>query len=214
MSKLLYTRFTKLIINHFLSIKKSIPRRSSSKLHSSQDDQPIIKLLNIVKGDYKFGMEIPDIMISDAIKKLAGYRYYMAKKVENALIVTGLIVSRSPDTAYPPVGYDVSNLLPRTVPDTHFELKGQFLKELCDNTFSVLEHEDANEYIKKVLEIIDLFHIPKVTQDQIMLRALPVSLIEAEVILFYNRLDVPARQVRDSKGAIPSKTAAEAKIAI
>ncbi|GKA41618.1 hypothetical protein Tco_0734278 [Tanacetum coccineum] len=35
-----------------------------------------------------------------------------------------------------------------------------------------------------------------------------------EVILFYNGLDVPTRQVLDSKGAIPSKTAADAKIAI
>ncbi|GKG04179.1 hypothetical protein Tco_0314566, partial [Tanacetum coccineum] len=35
-----------------------------------------------------------------------------------------------------------------------------------------------------------------------------------EVILFYNRLDVPTRQILDSKGAIPSKTAADAKIAI
>ncbi|GJT04642.1 hypothetical protein Tco_0839104 [Tanacetum coccineum] len=172
--------------------------------------------------------------------------------------------------------------------DTPFELKGQFLKELRDNTFSGSEHEDANEHIKKVLEIVDLFHIPKVTQDQIMLRAFPVSLTGAasrwlrnqpsgsittweilktkflnkycppartakkmeeinnfqqepdeslfrawerfkellmkcpqhyltdmqEVILFYNGLDVPTRQILDSKGAIPSKTAADAKIAI
>ncbi|GJV25523.1 hypothetical protein Tco_1378218, partial [Tanacetum coccineum] len=35
-----------------------------------------------------------------------------------------------------------------------------------------------------------------------------------EVILFYNRLDVPTRQILDSKGAIPSKTATDAKIAI
>ncbi|GJR41365.1 hypothetical protein Tco_1217049 [Tanacetum coccineum] len=83
MSKLLYTRFTKLIINDFLSNNKSIPRSSSSKLHSSQDDQPIIKLSNTIKGDYKFGIEIPDTMISDAIKKLAGYKFYMAKKVES-----------------------------------------------------------------------------------------------------------------------------------
>ncbi|GJX42975.1 hypothetical protein Tco_0259651 [Tanacetum coccineum] len=62
--------------------------------------------------------------------------------------------------------------------DTHFELKGQFLKELRDNTFSGSEHEDANEHIEKVLEIVDLFHIPKVTQDQIMLRAFPVSLTD------------------------------------
>ncbi|GKF45321.1 hypothetical protein Tco_0131873 [Tanacetum coccineum] len=63
--------------------------------------------------------------------------------------------------------------------DTSFELKGQFLKELHDNTFSGSEHEDANEHIEKILEIIDLFHIPKVTQDQIMLRAFHVSLTGA-----------------------------------
>nr|GEW54774.1 hypothetical protein [Tanacetum cinerariifolium] len=68
-----------------------------------------------------------------------------------------------------------------------FELKGQFLKELRDNTFSGSDHEDANEHIDKVLEI---------------------------VILFYNGLDVPTRQILDSKGAIPSKTAADAKVAI
>ncbi|GJT81626.1 hypothetical protein Tco_1055968 [Tanacetum coccineum] len=172
--------------------------------------------------------------------------------------------------------------------DTHFELKGQFLKELRDNTFSGSEHEDANEHIEKVLEIVDLFHILKITQDQIMLQAFPVSLTGAasiwlrnqpsgsittcevlktkflnkycppartakkmeeinnfqqepdeslfrawerfkellmkcpqhyltniqEVILFYNGLDVPTRQIMDSKGAIPSKTATDAKITI
>ncbi|GKB29309.1 hypothetical protein Tco_0868710 [Tanacetum coccineum] len=89
MSKLLYTRFTKLIIDYILSHNKSIPRRSDSKLHSSQDDQPITKLLSMTNGDYKFGMEVPDAMISDAIKKKAGYTYYIAKKVksEKAIIV-------------------------------------------------------------------------------------------------------------------------------
>ncbi|GKA03815.1 hypothetical protein Tco_0676596 [Tanacetum coccineum] len=57
----------------------------------------------------------------------------------------------------------------------HFELKGQFLKELRDNTFSGSDHEDANEHIEKVLEIVDLFHIPNITQDQMMLRALPIK---------------------------------------
>ncbi|GJU29300.1 hypothetical protein Tco_1172889 [Tanacetum coccineum] len=41
------------------------------------------------------------------------------------------------------------------------------------------EHEDANEHIEKVLEIVDLFHILKITQDQIMLRTFPVSLTGA-----------------------------------
>ncbi|GKC09784.1 reverse transcriptase domain-containing protein [Tanacetum coccineum] len=93
----------------------------------------------------------------------------------------------------------------------HFELKGQFLKELRDNTFSGSDHEDANEHIEKVLEIVDLFHIPNINQDQILLRAFPMSLTGAasrwEVILFNNGLEVPTRQIRDSKGAIPTKTA-------
>nr|GEX28153.1 hypothetical protein [Tanacetum cinerariifolium] len=47
------------------------------------------------------------------------------------------------------------------------------------NTFSGSDHEDANEHIEKVLEIIDLFHIPNITIDQVMLRAFPMSLTEA-----------------------------------
>ncbi|GJU91071.1 reverse transcriptase domain-containing protein [Tanacetum coccineum] len=35
-----------------------------------------------------------------------------------------------------------------------------------------------------------------------------------EVILFYNGLGIPTRQILDSKGAIPSKTAGDAKVAI
>ncbi|GJY63069.1 hypothetical protein Tco_0464529 [Tanacetum coccineum] len=35
-----------------------------------------------------------------------------------------------------------------------------------------------------------------------------------EVVLFYNGLDVPTRQILDSRSAIPSKTAADAKVVI
>ncbi|GJT16842.1 retrovirus-related pol polyprotein from transposon TNT 1-94 [Tanacetum coccineum] len=138
--------------------------------------------------------------------------------------------------------------------DTPFELKGQFLKELRDNTFSGSEHEDANEHIEKVLEIVDLFHIPKeILKTKFLNKYCPPartakkmeeinnfqqepdeSLFRAwerfkelmmkcpqhyltdmqEVILFYNGLDVLSRQILDSKGVIPSKTAADAKIAI
>nr|GEW67911.1 hypothetical protein [Tanacetum cinerariifolium] len=133
----------------------------------------------------------------------------------------------------------------------NFELKCQVLKELCTYTFSGLDHEDANEHIEKFLEIINLFHIPNITIDQVMLRAFPMSLTKdasrwlrnkptdenlyqewerfkellmkcpqhylmemQEVILFYNGLGIPTRQILDSRGVIPSKTAADAKIAI
>ncbi|GJR61687.1 reverse transcriptase domain-containing protein [Tanacetum coccineum] len=79
-----------------------------------------------------------------------------------------------------------------------FELKDQFLKELRENTFSGSDNEDANEHIENVLEIVNLFHVPNIT----------------EVILFYNGLDVPTRQILDSRDVVPTKTAADAKKAI
>ncbi|GKC58956.1 hypothetical protein Tco_1086554 [Tanacetum coccineum] len=60
---------------------------------------------------------------------------------------------------------------PKIKDNDNFELKGQFLKELRTNTFSGSDHVDANEHIKKVLEIVDLFHIPNITIDQVMCRA-------------------------------------------
>ncbi|GKC25115.1 hypothetical protein Tco_1027265 [Tanacetum coccineum] len=68
---------------------------------------------------------------------------------------------------------------PKTEYKDTFELKGQFLKELRTNTFNVSDHEDMNEHIKKVLEIVNLSHIPNITIDQVMLRALPMSLTGA-----------------------------------
>ncbi|GJZ77030.1 hypothetical protein Tco_0641702 [Tanacetum coccineum] len=88
------------------------------------------------------------------------------------------------DLALSGVRIVVHDTEPEINQDTHFELKWQFLKELHDNTFSGSEQEDANEHIEK------------------------------EVILFYNGLDVPTRQILDSKGAIPSKTAFDAKTTI
>ncbi|GJY37933.1 retrovirus-related pol polyprotein from transposon TNT 1-94, partial [Tanacetum coccineum] len=62
-----------------------------------------------------------------------------------------------------------------------FELKGQFLKELRENTLSGSDNEDANEHIEKVLEIVDLFHVPNINVDQLMLRVFPISLTGAAI---------------------------------
>ncbi|GJV47698.1 hypothetical protein Tco_1437910 [Tanacetum coccineum] len=50
MSKLMYIRFTKLIIDHFLSCNKSIPRRSDSDMHSESQELPLTKLTNTLKA--------------------------------------------------------------------------------------------------------------------------------------------------------------------
>ncbi|GJV08783.1 uncharacterized mitochondrial protein-like protein [Tanacetum coccineum] len=60
-----------------------------------------------------------------------------------------------------------------------FELKGQFLKELREDTFSGSDNEDANKHIEKVLKIVDLFQVPNITVDQLMLRVFHISLTRA-----------------------------------
>ncbi|GJY98288.1 hypothetical protein Tco_0515198 [Tanacetum coccineum] len=57
-----------------------------------------------------------------------------------------------------------------------FEMKRNFFKELRENTFNRSEKEDANEHIDKVLEMVDLFHIPNVTKGQLMLCVFPKTL--------------------------------------
>ncbi|GJY19932.1 hypothetical protein Tco_0392498 [Tanacetum coccineum] len=113
---------------------------------------------------------------------------------------------------------------------------GQFHMILRDNTFVALVLEDAYEVhhrgrkntvhlpvtAKKMEEINNFQQEPdeslfcawerfKGRDDRVPQHYLTDM---QEVILFYNGLDVPTRQILDSKGAIPSKTAADAKIAI
>ncbi|GKA87998.1 reverse transcriptase domain-containing protein [Tanacetum coccineum] len=82
---------------------------------------------------------------------------------------------------------------PKIKDKDNFELNGQLLKELRTNTFSGSDHEDVNEHIDKVLEIVDLFHIPNITIDQVMLRAFPMSLTGAATRAPY-RLAPPEMQ--------------------
>ncbi|GJV08047.1 hypothetical protein Tco_1345703 [Tanacetum coccineum] len=149
---------------------------------------------------------------------------------------------------------------PKTDNKDQFELKGQFLKELRENTFSGSDNEDANEHIEKVLNIVDVFHVPNITiktwedlktkflnkyclpgrtakkiekiinfqqePDETLYQAwecfkellmkCPLHYLTEmqEVILFYNGLDIPTRQILDSRGAIPTMTVADAKKAI
>ncbi|GJR22092.1 hypothetical protein Tco_0970619 [Tanacetum coccineum] len=63
--------------------------------------------------------------------------------------------------------------------DIDFEIKSQFMKELRRNLFAGTDDEDAHEHVRRVLEIMDLFHIPGVTHDAIMLRVFPITLTGA-----------------------------------
>ncbi|GJU49206.1 hypothetical protein Tco_1218761 [Tanacetum coccineum] len=147
---------------------------------------------------------------------------------------------------------------PKIEEKDNFELKGQFLKELRTNTFSVmlrafpmsltgsvsrwlrnkpsgliitwedLKTRFLSKYCpparttKKMEEINNFQQEPDKNLYQAwerfkepLMKCPQHYLIEIqEVVLFYNGLDVPTRQIFDSRGAIPSKTAADAKVAI
>ncbi|GJS95420.1 DNA-directed DNA polymerase [Tanacetum coccineum] len=57
--------------------------------------------------------------------------------------------------------------------------KEEVAETMVETMEHISDHEDANEHIEKDLEIIDLFHIPNITQDHVMLRAFLMSLTRA-----------------------------------
>nr|GEW12807.1 hypothetical protein [Tanacetum cinerariifolium] len=91
------------------------------------------------------------------------------------------------------------------------------------------DDEDADEHIENVLEIADLFHIPEELFKEKFLRKYCPPAETAKKIEEINNfqqepgetltklgkeLDVPTRQILDSKGAIPTMMVADAKKAI
>ncbi|GKE98419.1 retrovirus-related pol polyprotein from transposon TNT 1-94, partial [Tanacetum coccineum] len=65
--------------------------------------------------------------------------------------------------------------------------------ELRENTFIGSDNKDANEHIEKVLEIVDLFHVPNITVDQLMLRVFYISLTRAAARWLRNE---PTRSIK------------------
>ncbi|GKA12326.1 uncharacterized mitochondrial protein-like protein [Tanacetum coccineum] len=59
------------------------------------------------------------------------------------------------------------------------EAMAETMEQYMKNTFSGSDNEDANEHIEKVLKIFDLFDVPNITEDHLMLQVFPISLIGA-----------------------------------
>ncbi|GJY12845.1 putative reverse transcriptase domain-containing protein [Tanacetum coccineum] len=57
-----------------------------------------------------------------------------------------------------------------------FEFWGQCIDELKENMFFGSENEDPHKHISNITDIIDLFHSPGVSRDQVMLMAFPFTL--------------------------------------
>ncbi|GKB53068.1 hypothetical protein Tco_0903821 [Tanacetum coccineum] len=70
-------------------------------------------------------------------------------------------------------------LRPKIEDDVAFKIKGHIWKELRDTPFGCKDEGDANEHIEEVFEISDMFNLPKVTKNHIMLMVFPKTHIGA-----------------------------------
>nr|GEU83425.1 hypothetical protein [Tanacetum cinerariifolium] len=81
--------------------------------------------------------------------------------------------------------------------NVNLEIKGQFMKELRDKTVAGNRDNDANEHVQKMLEISDMFNIPGVDQDAIMLIVFPIGgsqEMEGAVTSMIDQYLVPSRE--------------------
>ncbi|GJW83451.1 hypothetical protein Tco_0156596 [Tanacetum coccineum] len=75
-----YPRFTKVIINHFMSQDQSIPRRNKVDWHMANDD-PILTTMRFIPQHevvQKYGAILPDNLTTQAMKESEAYKTYYA----------------------------------------------------------------------------------------------------------------------------------------
>ncbi|GJV64228.1 hypothetical protein Tco_1475056 [Tanacetum coccineum] len=80
-----YPRFTKVIIDHFISKDNSISMRNIINLHTTRDDSLLgaLKFISKIEDCQKYGLLIPDGMINDDIKLSTTYKTYLDYATRN-----------------------------------------------------------------------------------------------------------------------------------
>nr|GEV80921.1 hypothetical protein [Tanacetum cinerariifolium] len=75
-----YPRFTKVIINHFISKDNTISMRNKINLHTVRDDTLLgtLKFVSKIEDYQKYGALIPDGIINQDIKDSKAYKTYLA----------------------------------------------------------------------------------------------------------------------------------------
>ncbi|GKE56046.1 reverse transcriptase domain-containing protein [Tanacetum coccineum] len=91
-------------------------------------------------------------------------------------------------------------------------MKIKFLSKYCLPTRTVKKMEEINNFSQEPDE--NLYQAWEQFKELLMKCPQHYLTDMQEVVLFYNGLDVPTRQILNSRGAIPSKTAADVKVAI
>ncbi|GJT41343.1 hypothetical protein Tco_0941208 [Tanacetum coccineum] len=74
-----FPRFTKVIINHFLSQHKSLSKLKFQHYHTIKDDGIVsrLKFVRIGEDYQEYGLSIPDMMLNDKIKQSESYQMFL-----------------------------------------------------------------------------------------------------------------------------------------
>ncbi|GJZ04578.1 hypothetical protein Tco_0537853 [Tanacetum coccineum] len=75
-SSILYPRFTKIIVSHYMTIFPEISRRVRDMYHNLQGDDIMKNIFNSGRHKNKVGMQIPAWMITDEMKLTEHYQIY------------------------------------------------------------------------------------------------------------------------------------------
>ncbi|GKD93494.1 hypothetical protein Tco_1373331 [Tanacetum coccineum] len=96
-----YPRFTKVIINHFLSKHNTLPKRQSSFINTIKYDSVVGNLKFVNKGEehQKYGMSISDSMMNDAIRNSTPYLTYLALSTNTKVKIPKVGKGHDPDEA-------------------------------------------------------------------------------------------------------------------
>ncbi|GKD11998.1 hypothetical protein Tco_1196405, partial [Tanacetum coccineum] len=92
------------------------------------------------------------------------------------------------------------------------DLKTKFLNKYCPPGQTAKKIKDINNFHQEPDET--LYQAWERFKELLMKCSQHYLTEMQEVILFYNGLDVPTRQILDSRGAVPTKTVADAKTVI
>ncbi|GJW65905.1 hypothetical protein Tco_0117789 [Tanacetum coccineum] len=112
---------------------------------------------------------------------------------------------------------------PKIKGNVNFKIKIQFMRELREDTFSRNKDENAHDHIDRVLSIVGLFNILRVSKDAAMLRVFPFTLtgsakrwVDRLAPGTINTWDLLKKAFikRPGSGPIPEMRPAEALIAI
>ncbi|GJR42009.1 retrovirus-related pol polyprotein from transposon TNT 1-94 [Tanacetum coccineum] len=182
-SSIPYPRFTKIIVNHYMTIFPDISRRARDMYHNLQDDDIMKNIFNSGRHKNKVGMKIPDWMITDEMKQTEHYRMTTSaprspnpdKEViessarsRSTMIRLRLLEMRSirltPPAPVPTVDKADEIILQDTLQVSLAEHKSREEQEARENVALVDEHL-ASEEIEKMVEeqenIVDDSSIPR-----------------------------------------------------